>query len=117
VTVKGGKRTGRSVLLRILALGPMLLVPAAAEAKRIKILARPNLGAGWGQSGAPASGAANEAAAVSASTSAAGRAEAAEARARAALAAERARGSAAANISAPAAPVSPEGGIVCLAGC
>jgi hypothetical protein len=29
VTVKGGKRTGRSVLLRILALGPMLLVPAA----------------------------------------------------------------------------------------
>jgi len=96
----------------------MLLVPAAAEAKRIKIRARPNLGVGWGQSCVPPSGAANEAAAVSASTSPPGRAEAAEARARAALAAERARWSAAANIgAAPVAPVSPEGGIVCLAGC
>ncbi|HEU0159401.1 MAG TPA: hypothetical protein VFR00_08805 [Hyphomicrobiaceae bacterium] len=115
MTVKGGRRTGRSVPLGMLALGLVLLVPAAAEAKRIKIRARPSLGAGWAQSGAPPTGAANEAAHVSPSTSPPGRAEAADARARAALAAERARWSAAASMSA--APVSPDGGMVCLAGC
>jgi hypothetical protein len=116
VSVRGGRESGPRVL-GVLALGLTLALPGVAEAKRIKIRARPDLSPGWALSRTRAPEAPAEAAAVS--TSPPSRAEAAEARARAALAAERTLWRAARTRAeaAGAEPASPEGGVVCIAGC
>jgi len=99
----------------------MLLVPAAAEAKRIKIRSRSGPGeAPWliGRAGAaPMRG--EEAAPAAAP--APGKAEAAQARARAALAAERAAAETATAGAGEMGPLGgkagPEAAAVCIAGC
>src|SRR5262245_12117153 len=76
-------------LLAGLALGAIGLLPAAAEAKRIKIRTRSDPGEAWLIGRAAAAPARGEEAAAGGGVVTPGRAEPAQARARAALAAER----------------------------